>query len=157
MIPYTLVNDRTGFVATMESPDVWHVHRRPMRNQTPEHVFTGTLDQVMSVLVSVIGYCPECGNVKPDWSYTKHTCPTCWNQGHNFRIVNSEADRLWRIELWHKHYQELNYPPGKVEKIPSWLNLNHPPKGWDVQEEVKMHLLSFVPFWKSYVFLGGRK
>jgi hypothetical protein len=95
----------------------------------------GSLDEVFQLLEPVRGYCPQCNTLRPT-DEAGNMCRPCYNQGHNYRIVNSDADRLWRIELWRQHHERFNYSEENVAKIPSWINLNNPPTGWDEYKEM---------------------
>lgn len=93
-------------------------------------VFRGTYSECEALTLPVDGYCTQCGIVRPHHE-TSSSCIPCLNTGHSYRIVNSEADRLWRIMLWGTTYAEHGFTRKQVENLHSWKRLIDPPDGWD--------------------------
>lgn len=93
------------------------------------------LPDIVKAVVLVQGYCTQCQQLRPmEMVRRRSECGPCMARGHGYRIVDSEADRLWRIELWSRAYEQFNYTEEEIAGIPSWINLHNPPVGWD--EEV---------------------
>jgi len=65
-------------------------------------------------------YCPFCGSIKPA-DIKSSICIPCANQGHSYRLVENESDRLNRIRVWAKFYSDHEYSKSDVDSI-YWFN-----------------------------------
>lgn len=122
------------FVIEQDPDGDMQVRFNPMLNALGEMnygyvVARGTIKECEEATRPVTGYCPQCGQVKPVMAKESY-CVPCANTGHMYRIVNSDADRVWRIHLWGGTYADRGYTREEVEGIPSFTNLNSPPDGW---------------------------
>jgi len=68
-------------------------------------------------------FCPACAKRRPADS-TASTCIPCANAGHKYRIVETEQDRLSRIQAWTSFYDLHGYSKSERAEIPHFANLN---------------------------------
>ena len=91
-------------------------------------VLRDTEEKCVQAVQPVRGYCTQCMQVPPE-HVTAGMCIPCFNAGHGYRLVNSEADRLWRIDLWGGHYAQFGFTREQVERLLE--RLVSPPEGWN--------------------------
>jgi hypothetical protein len=67
-------------------------------------------------------FCPQCAKRRPKDS-NAGTCIPCANAGHSYRLIETDMDRLSRVEMWRKFYDAHGYTEKERGSIPHFQNL----------------------------------
>ena len=67
-------------------------------------------------------FCPYCGTVRP-MDRTENICVPCANQGHWYRLVIDEKDRLESITRWLSFWSNIDLTQEEIKELPIYENL----------------------------------